>query len=178
MQLICLATLAACTISAPNYTARRDFVLQIPYDRVVARLAPLENQRKIYSACDASLADVEHESFQYFPLPIRIGRRTRYCLRLPLCQADLESVEKVEISGRRMTVQTRLARGNWKVRQLNLKIVLTRDGERRTRVSTYATLQVNGLGRRLGCLLSSITLGRLECGLRWATRGEPSSAAR
>jgi hypothetical protein len=170
MQLTCLVALTACALSAEGYTSERHFVLRAPYEQVLARLTPEENQRKIYLACDANLHDLQHESFAYFPL--RIGRRTRYCLRLPLVQTNLESIEKVEVTPDKMTIRTHLARSNWKVRCLSLKIVLTRDGDDRTRVSTYGTLQVNGLGRRLGWLLSDVTLQRLECGLRQAT-GKP-----
>ncbi|MEQ8788828.1 MAG: hypothetical protein RIC55_21125 [Pirellulaceae bacterium] len=171
MQLICLAGLTMCACSAPGYLAERHFVIDQPYEYVVARLTPEKNQRKIYLACDAQLGEVEQESMHFFPFPLRIGRRVHYCLQLPLCRTALESVEKIQLSGKEMTVECRLARGNWKVRQLDVKIVLRRDGER-TRVSTYASMQVNGLGRRLGYLLSDATLQRLESGLRWASRDE------
>jgi hypothetical protein len=168
MHLICLAGLAACALSEPGYLSERHFVLHEPFEDVVARLTPEKNQRQVYLACDAILTSVEHETLQVFPLPLRIGRRVRYCLRLPLC----------EISGNKMTVHCRLARANWKVRRLNTLIVLRRDGEQRTRVSTYATFEVNGLGQRLGWLLSDVTLERLECGLRRATREETPSPHR
>jgi hypothetical protein len=167
MHLICL--LAACAVSEPGYLSQRHFVVHEPFQDVVVRLTPEKNQRQVYLACDADLTSVEHETLQVFPLPLRIGRRVRFCLRLPLCQTRLESAERIEVSGKKMTVRCRLARANWKVRRLNVLIVLRRDGEQSTRVSTYATFEVNGLGQRLGWLLSEVTLERLECGLRTAS---------
>jgi hypothetical protein len=170
MQLTCMASLIACALSEPGYIAQRHFVLDVPYDQAVARLVPEDNQRRIYLACDADLQAIENESLEVFPLPLRIRRRARFRLRLPLNCRPLESVERVEMQDGKMTVTTALARSDWKVRQLNVKFVLTRAEGGKTRVSTYATLQVNGFGRRWGCLLSSVTVERLECGIRWATR--------
>lgn len=172
MQLFCLAGLVACTLSAPGYLSQRHYVVHEPFEDVVARLTPESSQRQLYLACDADLTSVDRVSLEVFPLPLRLGRRVRYCLRLPLCQTQLESTERIELTGKKMTVQCRLARPNWKVRRLNVLIVMHREGDDRTRVSTYATLEVNGLGRRLGWLLSDVTLERLECGLRQVTRRE------
>ena len=72
-----------------------------------------------------------------------------------------------------MTITTSLARCDGKVRQLDVKIVLTRASDGRTHVSTYATMQVNGFGQNFGCLLSSTTLERLECGL-WRAMQKPN----
>jgi hypothetical protein len=172
MQLICLAALTATALSAPCHTSQRHFVVHEPYELVVARLMPDENQRRIYLACDAELETVENESLELFPLPLRIRRRCRYCVRLPWHCRRLESIERTQIDGQQMVVTTTLARSDWKVRRLDVRIVLTRDGARRTRVSTYATMEVNGLGRSFGWVYSDATLERLENGLRWATQDD------
>jgi hypothetical protein len=168
--LICLTALIACAPAAPCYNSQRQFVLSAPFEQVVARLVPEENQRRIYLACDAEVERFEQESIEVFPLPLRIRRRARFRLSLPLQCRRLESIERIELTGERMTIRTSLARQDWKVRRLDVMIVLTRDGDQRTCVHTYATLEVCGLGRRFGWLLSDLTVERLECGLRWATQ--------
>jgi len=125
----------------------RCFVVDAPFERVVAAMGRPENEAAIYRALRVEVIHRRVNPKRLFPR-IDVGRTATVRFRLPSRCVVLACREVVRLEEDRFVIRSWLDRCHWKVRGFRFEVEVTRAGQR-TRVVLRLELALSGLGRRI-----------------------------